>query len=62
MVACDPPQPIWKRIVAGILDFILAFAVFAVLAAQATGTFGTCPPAVLARDPAARCFSLSLAA
>ncbi len=25
MATYDPPQPMWKRIVAGILDFLLAF-------------------------------------
>ena len=62
MAEYDPPQPLWKRVVAGMLDLILAFAVFAVLTAQVTGTLGTCPPAVLARSPGARCFGLSLGA
>jgi hypothetical protein len=57
----DPVQPLWKRVVAGILDLILAFAVFAVLTAQVTGT-GACPPAILARNPNARCIGLSFGA
>jgi hypothetical protein len=28
MAIYDPPQPLWKRILAGILDFTLAAAVF----------------------------------
>jgi RDD family protein len=58
MAEYNPPQPLWKRVVAGILDTVLAFAVFAVLTAQVTGTLGPCPPAVLARSPGARCFGL----
>jgi hypothetical protein len=30
MAVYDPPQPIWKRNVAGVFDFILATMVFAV--------------------------------
>jgi len=57
----DPPQPLWKRVVAGILDFVLAFAVFAILTGQVTGT-GGCPAAVLARSPNAKCLALSFGA
>ena len=62
MAQYDRPQPIWKRVVAGILDLVLAFAVFAILTAQLTGTLGACPPAVLARMPGARCYGISLGA
>ncbi len=31
MATYDPPQPLWKRNLAGILDFILAAAVFGTL-------------------------------
>jgi hypothetical protein len=61
MAKYDPPQPIWKRIVAGILDFVLAFAVFAVLVSQVAGT-GSCPAAILARFPNTRCITLSFGA
>jgi hypothetical protein len=37
MTSCDPPQPKWKRILAGILDFCLAFFVCVYLTAK---TFG----------------------
>jgi hypothetical protein len=37
MAEYDPPQPLWKRAVAGILDLVLASAVFSVLIAQAFG-------------------------
>src|SRR5262245_51140790 len=61
MAQYDPPQPLWKRVVASILDLVLAFAVFAVLTAQVTGTRG-CPAAVLAHLPNAKCVGLSLGA
>jgi RDD family len=61
MAKYDPPEPLWKRIVAGILDLVLAFAVFAVLTAQVAGT-GRCPAAVLARTTYAICVSLSFGA
>ena len=31
MATYDPPQPLWKRNVAGILDFLLALVVFGLL-------------------------------
>ncbi len=31
MATYDPPQPLWKRNVAGVLDFLLAFVVFGFL-------------------------------
>jgi hypothetical protein len=34
MAVYEPPQPLWKRNVAGILDFILAAAVFGTLLFQ----------------------------
>lgn len=37
MAEYDPPQPLWKRAVAGVLDFALAFAVFAPLGAHVFG-------------------------
>ena len=39
MASYDPPQPIWKRNLAGILDFILAFIVCVYLSAK---IFGNC--------------------
>ena len=60
MAEYDPPQPLWKRVVAGFLDFVLAFAVFVVLTAQVAGT-GGCSAAVLARFPQAKCVFLSVA-
>jgi hypothetical protein len=30
MATYDPPQPMWKRNIAGILDVVLAFAVFGI--------------------------------
>ena len=47
MAEYNPPQPLWKRVVAGILDFVLAFTVFAILTVQVTGT--ACPADLLAR-------------
>jgi hypothetical protein len=41
MADYDPPQPRWKRVLAGVLDLLLAVAVFLILIAQAFG--GTCP-------------------
>ena len=61
MAEYDPPQPLWKRVVAGILDLVVVFAVFAVLTAQVAGT-GVCPAAVLARIPNTRCVTLSFGA
>jgi hypothetical protein len=31
MASYDPPQPLWKRNVAGVLDFLLAVVVFGLL-------------------------------
>jgi hypothetical protein len=56
MAEYDPPQPPWKRIVAAVLDFVLAFAVFAILIFESFGT-GRCPPS-LANRGFARCLSL----
>src|SRR5262245_46785198 len=39
MAVYDPPQPIWKRIFAGIFDFTLAATVFAVVLYQFFGEF-----------------------
>jgi hypothetical protein len=38
MATYDPPQPLWKRNVAGILDFLLAASVFGVVVYLALGT------------------------
>jgi hypothetical protein len=56
MAKYDPPQPLWKRIVAAILDFVLAFAVFAILIFEAFGT-GRCP--LLGNRLFSRCVSLN---
>jgi RDD family len=61
MARYDPPQPLWKRAVAGVLDFVLAFAVFAVLVVQVTGT-GGCPAPIRARFPNAVCVGLHFGA
>jgi RDD family len=37
MATYDPPQPLWKRNAAGILDFLLAFIVFGLLFSKAFG-------------------------
>jgi hypothetical protein len=58
MAVYDPPQPLWKCVVAAVLDLMLAFAVFAVLMFQVAG-IRTCPADVLARNPNAKCVSLS---
>jgi hypothetical protein len=42
MAVYDPPQPLWKRNVAGILDFFLAAIVFGLLLWQ---LFGSAPHA-----------------
>ena len=39
MAIYDPPQPLWKRIFAGIFDFILAAMVFAVMLYQFFGEY-----------------------
>jgi len=49
MAEYDPPQPLWKRNIAGILDFVLAFAVFAVLTTQVFGTGKV--PAFITQNP-----------
>jgi hypothetical protein len=41
MTEYDPPQPSWKRALAGVLDLLLALAVFFILIAQAFGE--SCP-------------------
>lgn len=61
MAKYDPPEPVWKRVVVFLLDFVLAFAVFAILTAEVAGTWD-CPAAVLARVPGAKCVNLSLGA
>jgi hypothetical protein len=38
MAFYDPPQPLWKRNVAGILDFVLAVSVFGVMLYELSGT------------------------
>jgi hypothetical protein len=43
----DPPQPLWKRNVAGILDFLLAFIVFGFLISKIFGNAPNAPPVVL---------------
>lgn len=48
MATYDPPQPLWKRNLAGILDFLLAFSVFAFLASKIVGT----PPRLPVTNPA----------
>ncbi len=57
MARYDPPQPLWKRNVAGILDFVLAFTVFAVLTAEVFGAGKA--PAFIARNPNTKYISLS---
>jgi RDD family len=43
MATYDPPQPIWKRNLAGILDFVLAFFVCVYLSAKLFGNFSDAP-------------------
>ena len=50
MAVYDPPQPMWKRNVAGILDFVLAAAVFGFLL---TLVFGN-EPSPASTPPGAR--------
>ena len=38
MASYDPPQPLWKRNLAGILDFVLAVSVFGTLLYLAFGS------------------------
>jgi hypothetical protein len=57
MARYDPTQPLWKRNVAGILDFVLAFAVFAVLTAEVFGAGKA--PAFIARNPNTKYVTLS---
>jgi RDD family len=63
MAKYDPPQPAWKRAVAGLLDLVLALSVFIALTAPVTGPYlGPCPWAAAARVPGARCFNFSIPA
>jgi len=57
MAQYDPPQPLWKRNLAGILDFVLAFTVFAILAAQVFPATGL--PTFIARNPNIHALSLN---
>ncbi len=43
MATYDPPQPMWKRNVAGILDFLLAAVVFGYLMSMLPGNHPTAP-------------------
>ena len=43
MAVYDPPQPLWKRNLAGILDFLLAFVVFGFLASKVFGNQHVAP-------------------
>ena len=43
MATYDPPQPIWKRNLAGILDFFLAFVVCVYLTAKTFGNSSDAP-------------------
>ena len=48
MATYNPPQPLWKRNVAGVLDFLLALIVFHLLfdvvaLGRGDGVFGTDP-------------------
>ena len=44
MATYDPPQPMWKRNVAGILDFLLAFIVFGYPLSKLPGNQPPHPP------------------
>ena len=44
MAVYDPPQPLWKRNVAGVLDFLLAFLVFGFLLSKLPGSTATTSP------------------
>ena len=44
MATYDPPQPMWKRNVAGILDFLLAFIVFGYPLSKLPGNHAPPPP------------------
>jgi hypothetical protein len=46
MATYDPPQPLWKRNLAGVLDFLLAAIVLAILVSKLFPT-PTHPPMVL---------------
>jgi hypothetical protein len=48
MAAYDPPQPLWKRNLAGVLDFLLVFCVFGYLLFK---IFGGGPPSPIAQAP-----------
>jgi hypothetical protein len=43
MAVYDPPKPLWKRNLAGILDFLLAFVVFGFLASKVFGNQHVAP-------------------
>jgi hypothetical protein len=43
MAVYDPLQPMWKRNVAGILDFLLAFLVFGFVLSKIFGNQGPAP-------------------
>jgi hypothetical protein len=58
MAVYDPPQPLWKRNVAGILDFVLALFIFGFVVSK---IFGNGPPPSPAMKPpgATEVFSLA---
>jgi hypothetical protein len=51
----DPPQPLWKRNTAGILDFLLSFFVFGFLLSK---IFGNVPSATPSGSEATISFNL----
>jgi hypothetical protein len=57
MAKYDPLQPLWKRSIAGIVDFVLAFTVFAVLTTQVFGAGNA--PAFIAQNPKIKYVSMS---
>jgi hypothetical protein len=58
MAVYDPPQPLWKRNVAGILDFVLAAGAFGFLLTRIFGSSGP-PPVLPTGATAVPLFSLS---
>ena len=57
MAEYDPPQPLWKRNLAGILDFALAMIVFGILS---TKIFGPSKPLIpVSQNPNTSAIGLS---
>jgi CDP-diglyceride synthetase len=58
MAIYDPPQPLWKRNVAGVLDFLLASLAFGFLLSKVFGNQPAIPPVITPTGTHTEFFSL----